>query len=91
MSPVPAAFPLLMAPPPVRFAAELLPAPQLSSNQCRVFRAGVLGAAPPVAQGLVPIALFLLQIVNFYMMINVGKARKTYGSECVLVQEECGR
>ena len=44
-----------------------------------------------MAQGLVPIALFLLQIVNFYMMINVGKARKTYGSECVLVQEECGR
>lgn len=33
-------------------------------------------AYSPVAAGLVPIAMFLLQIVNLYMAINVGMARK---------------
>ena len=36
-------------------------------------------AYSPVAAGLVPIAMFLLQIVNLYMAINVGMARKVSG------------
>jgi len=50
----------------------------------------------PVAAGLVPIAMFLLQIVNLYMAVNVGKARKVsrllrslFPRGCLLAGQHC--